>query len=210
MARPGIRSRSLPATVIILVFLLFHPSFLFSQDTISVTLLPENCPSGVERKLAEMINAYRAEKGLPPVALSVSLDFVARTHTQDLENNYKPSDRCNMHSWSGKGKWTSCCYTPDHSESACMWNKPRELTSYKGNGYEIAFYTTGRYDDPAEFAREILNGWKGSPLHNQVILNRGIWTQVNWKAMGVGVSGGYATVWFGEEPDPAGEPAGCK
>jgi len=193
-----------------LVFLFFLPSFLIAQETINVSLQPDSCLSDVELQLAMMINTYRAEKGLPSVEFSASLCRVARIHTQDLENNYKPSDRCNMHSWSDKGRWTPCCYTPDHKQSANMWNKPRELTSYRGNGYEIAFYTTGNYDSPAQFAREILNGWKGSPGHNEVIINKGKWKDVSWKAMGIGISGGYACVWFGEEKDPAGKPSVCK
>jgi hypothetical protein len=49
---------------------------------------------------------------------------------------------CNMHSWSDKGfnVWNSCCYTSDHAEAECMWDKPREITfgSFTGFGYENA------------------------------------------------------------------------
>jgi uncharacterized protein YkwD len=46
-----------------------------------------------------------------------------------------------------------------------------------------------------------LESWKGSPGHNAVILNEGIWSDSNWKAIGVGIYKGYAVIWFGEEPD---------
>jgi hypothetical protein len=34
------------------------------------------------------------------------------------------------------------------------------------------------------------------------MINRGIWSKVHWKAVGVGIYQGYACVWFGEEEDP--------
>jgi hypothetical protein len=78
-----------------------------------------------------------------------------------------------------------------------MWNKPRELTSYPGNGYEIASWSSGP-NDPGT----ALSGWRSSPLHNAVILNSGMWARLKWKAIGVGIYGSYAVVWFGEESDP--------
>jgi hypothetical protein len=36
-----------------------------------------------------------------------------------------------------------------------------------------------------------------------VILNRDIWSSRPWRAIGADVYGGYALLWFGEEPDPA-------
>ena len=41
-----------------------------------------------------------------------------------------------------------------------MWSKPRELTSYKGNGYEIS-YSSSLENDP-EIAKNALNTWKTS------------------------------------------------
>ena len=37
----------------------------------------------------------------------------------------------------------------------CMWNKPRELTSYIGDGYEIAYWSS-----EGATAAAALNGWK--------------------------------------------------
>jgi len=49
--------------------------------------------------------------------------------------------------------------------------------------------------------RNMLRCWQGSPGHNAVILNQGVWARRPWRAMGVGIDQGFAVVWFGEEPD---------
>jgi hypothetical protein len=53
--------------------------------------------------------------------------------------------------------------------------------------------------------RAALSSWKGSPLHHAVIVNSGVWARIRWKAVGVGIYGSYAVVWFGEEADPCFE-----
>ena len=153
-----------------------------------LTLTPE------EKKLYKIITEYRQQHNLPKIPLYRTLTYVAKLHVRDLHQNRPEGGKCNMHSWSDKGKWSACCYTDDHENAECMWNKPRELTTYKGNGYEIAY---GAYGFNAN-ADGALKGWKGSPGHNQVILNQGIWKDADWKGMGVGIYGGYAVVWFGE------------
>lgn len=100
-----------------------------------------------EMKLYNNIMEYRKEKKLPSIPLSKSLTFVAQTHVSDLVNNKPDIGKCNSHSWSRKGNWTSCCYTPDHSRAECMWNKPSELTSYKGTGFEIVKYISSFFDE---------------------------------------------------------------
>lgn len=89
-----------------------------------------------------------------------------------------------------------------------MWDKPRELTNYPANGYEIAFFTSYKYPSPGAMAKDILDGWKKSHSHNEVIINKGVWKDIQWEAIGIGISENYATVWFGEVEDPLGEP--CK
>ncbi len=150
-----------------------------------------------EQKLYKLIMDYRKQNGLPSIPLSKSLTFVAQTHVRDLEENFIPNTNCNTHSWSDKGNWSSCCYTSDHKQNTCMWNKPRELTSYQGTGYEISFGGLKGYTVTAESA---LKSWQGSNGHNQVIINAGTWKD-NWKAIGIGIYKGYATVWFGKVED---------
>ena len=181
----------------------------FSQKESPLNFSSDPCLNPVEQELARLINAYRAEKGLPAIKLSASLCYVARTHALDQTANHIYGDKCNLHSWSQNARWSSCCYTPDHKMASCMWNKPRELTSYRGDGFEIAFYSTYTYNSTAAMAKDILEGWKRSPHHNMVIINCNMWRNVKWKAMGIGVYGEYADVWFGKEEDPAGEPEFC-
>ena len=157
-------------------------------------------PTSEEIKLHRLINEYRAGRGLALVPLSRSLTYVAQMHARDLQDNHPAKGACNMHSWSDKGKWTQCCYTSDHRAAACMWNKPRELTVYKGKGYEISHGTWGA----SPTAESALKSWQGSSGHNAVIISSGIWKSHPWKAVGAGIYGGYAVVWFGEEADPAG------
>jgi len=147
--------------------------------------------------LVEVINKYRLENNLPEIPVSSSLTTVAITHARDLAENYVPSDVCNLHSWSDKGNWTPFCYTPDHANAQLMWNKPRELTAYTGNGYEIAVFKSDTLT-----AIEALELWKNSAAHLDLILNRDIWKDLKWNAIGGAINKGYAVVWFGEEVDP--------
>ncbi len=159
---------------------------------------PEAQPSQEEWRLHEMINAHRARHRLPPVSLSLSLSYVARLHARDLQD-YPPNDPCNLHSWSGRGRWTPCCYIANHARAECMWGKPEELTAYPGLGYEISFWHSQKATP-----EEALNGWRKSAEHEAVVLNRGEWTERPWQAMGVGINDNYAVVWFGHETDSAG------
>ena len=157
------------------------------------------CLSSEEKKLYDLMMAYRKSKGLAPIRLSARLTQVAQTHARDLAENYKfdPKNKCNPHSWSSKGKWSSCCYTSDHKKAQCMWDKPKEIGGYTSPGYEIAYYSSA-----GASAVEGLAGWKKSPSHNPLIVNEGMWSNVNWKAIGIGLYKEYGIVWFGELDDP--------
>lgn len=172
---------------------------------------PSMMPPGAEARLVELVNAYRQANGLPPVPLSPALSDVAAAHAADMAaradggaSNDLGTDRrgarCTLHSWSARGRWTPVCYTEDHAQAEAMWNKPREITggAYAGDGYEIAFWQPGMATP--EMA---LLGWKASAAHNAMILEAGMWKASRWQAMGVGVSGHYAFIWFGKEPDQA-------
>lgn len=158
----------------------------------------EICLSQEEKKLYDLIMEYRKSKKLPPIPLSARLTMVAQTHARDLMDNYKfdVNNRCNPHSWSRKGKWSACCYTNDHKQAKCMWDKPREISGYTSNGYEIAYYSS-----KGASAEEGLAGWKLSPGHNPLIINDGMWSKVEWKGIGIGIYGEYGIVWFGESAD---------
>lgn len=152
-----------------------------------------------EKELYKIIMEYRKKKRLDAIDLSPSLTKVAQTHVRDLNEN-TPSEKCGMHSWSENGPWEPVCYDKASKGPELMWSKPSELSSYTGNGYEIAFWTT----DTSFTAEEAMAAWKSSPAHNGVIINLGMWKSSDWKAIGVAAEGNYAVVWFGAESDPAG------
>lgn len=191
--------------------ILFFSISLFCSFGYSQNKTPQDvCLSKEELKLYKLINQYRKSNGLPNIPLSKSLTYVAQTHVKDLEGNKASADaNCNMHSWSDKGDWTSCCYTPDHAQAECMWNKPRELTSYTGNGFEIS-HGSSTYDSYVSTAENSLKGWQGSKGHNAVIINKGVWERFKWQAVGIGIYGSFAVVWFGAEEDSEGSADRCK
>lgn len=158
-----------------------------------------------ETKLYNILMQYREEKGLPRIPISKSLTYVAQIHVIDLHESYSEFDAsCNLHSWSDKGDWAACCYTDDHANAQGMWNKPRELTSYTGNGYENSYYCWGT-GGCRNVADQALNMWKNSSGHNNTIINEDIWKNYTWNAIGIGIYTGpttsYAVTWFGREPD---------
>jgi hypothetical protein len=172
------------------VYIIIFPIILLAGCKKDDTIKPGD-------SLVDVINKYRLEQNLPEIPVSPSLTIVAETHAEDLAKNYVLSDQCNLHSWSDNGNWTPFCYSPDHTNAQFMWDKPRELTSYPGNGYEIAAF---RSDSMT--ANSALELWKESDAHLDLILNRGLWKDVKWKAIGGAIDKGYAVLWFGEEADP--------
>ncbi|RLD80744.1 MAG: CAP domain-containing protein [Bacteroidetes bacterium] len=165
------------------------------------TYAAQACITEQEYRLYELMNDYREEHGLPSIPLSPSLCYVAGAHVWDLNTNQPEGGRCNMHSWSGEGPWTKCCYTRDHKRSSCIWSKPSELTDYDGYGYEVAYYSSWTAERHNDMAWAALEGWKSSPGHDRMIRNVYAWKRLQWKAMGVAIYGNYAVVWFGEEDD---------
>lgn len=144
-------------------------------------------------QLIDEINNYRIENGLSKIPVSASLNMVAQAHVKDLVENKPDQGNCNMHSWSDKGSWKACCYTDDAPNPGCMWDKPREITSYKGNGYEIA--ASASKDINIALAIDL---WKNSPPHKDVILNKNEFSNYTWNAIGAAIYMNYAVVWFGE------------
>ena len=167
------------------------------------------CLSSQEKEMFDLINDYRKSKGLKKIKSSRALTYVAMTHAMDLYNYYdEDSEICNLHSWSKNGPWENCCYTENHKRARCMWFKPIELTSYQEVAYEIVFYSTYP-EDLHDMAKAAIEGWKGSPGHDEMILNYNEWTSLSWNAMGVAIYKNYAVVWFGEETDSDGSPKNC-
>jgi hypothetical protein len=153
-----------------------------------------------EFRLYQLIMKFREENNLKPIPLSIALSYIAKTHSGDLTDNYNKPAGCNMHSWSAKGHWQPCCYSEDNNKAACMWDKPAELTSYKSDGFELVYYTTG-----IPIPETVLVKWKNNRAYTDMLLNRDPWLK-DWKAIGIGIYGGYVTVWLGKATDNDGEP----
>ena len=153
-----------------------------------------------ERQLYESLMQYRAKSGAALVGskripLSADLLKVARYHVRDLVENRPDTGYCNMHSWSNKGPWSPCCYPSDPQSNKCMWVKPKELSSYRSNGFEIS---AGGGNDRIS-VQDAMNAWEHSKPHRAVMLNHGTWQQHAWNAVGCSIYRGYAVCWFGEE-----------
>jgi Ca2+-binding RTX toxin-like protein len=157
--------------------------------------LPGDGFESEETKLYNLINEYRAQNGLAPIAASKALSTVANRHVQDLAENIGTL----THSWS------DAVYDSNNPNTyPAMWTAPQRFnTGYSGYGYENAFGGTGNY---VATATDALQAWKNSPAHNAAILNQGIWQNLQWNALGVGIYKGYAVIWFGEQLDPTGTP----
>lgn len=170
------------------------------------------CLNKKERLLLKKINDYRLENGLSAIPVSASLTKVAQIHANDLSYNRPANKECNMHSWSSKGRWKPCCYTNDHKEKYCMWNKPKELTNYEGEGYELCFGFSQFevYNGDTISAQVAFDGWQLSPGHDAVMINKKEWKKTKWNAIGIGVVRDFACVWFGEQLDSYPTPENCQ
>ena len=170
-----------------------------------VTDVPKDfCITGQEWKLYRMINEYRRQYDLPPVPLSVSLCFVARTHVKDLLLNHPDQDPCNLHSWSDKGPWKPFCYPADENKKGSVWDKPKELSKYPGKAYEIVYWENDTVNIDS-----VISFWKSIEYFNSFLMSNGKWSGKRWNAIGIGIYLNYAVAWFGEAPDPEGIPRIC-
>jgi hypothetical protein len=186
-------------------YLFFLLIFFFSLKLFGQHRIPSGfCMNQDEQKLAEAINKIRIKHGKKPIKLSISLTYVAETHVNDLEVNHPDTSVCNLSSWSNKGKWTPVCFNPYVVDRKAMWDKPRELTPYPYNGYEMVGYMEGGI-----VVDSLAKLWDTLAESLDMITTEGIWSKKSWEAMGVGISGNYASLWFGQREDREGAPSLC-
>jgi hypothetical protein len=146
--------------------------------------------------LYNMINDMRRQGKMQPIPLSSDLCIVAHTHIEDLIK-WKPQEKGrSLQSWSNSGNWTSCDDPKDPSGIKCMKSKPKEITGYPGNGYELIFWGEDKAT-PADAA----DLWQQVEASSDMILCRGKWKGFQWKALGVGLKDGYAVLWLGDKID---------
>lgn len=156
-----------------------------------------------EKTLTQAVNDYRERQGVAAIPRSPALAEVAELHLEDIQAHDPASRECSLHSWSDEGAWTPCCYTAGEPASArCMRDKPRELTggAYPHAGFEIVARRSEAMTEQAA-----LDIWRRSPAHYAVLVNEGVWSALEWRAIGTALSDEYAVVWFGREPDPRAE-----
>jgi hypothetical protein len=174
-------------------------------NTIAQKGVPDDfCLTDDEYRLYEMINAHRVINGLKEIPLSASLSFVARTHVIDLYTNHPDTSICNLNSWSDKGEWTACCHNKYVPQEECVRNKPKELTNYSGEGFELTYAEIFNTHPDTVF-----RFWKKIDEANDFMLNKGKWEDKNWRAIGVGIYKSYAVIWMGERTDNSALPEPC-
>lgn len=178
---------------------------VFGMQSFAQNNLPKDlCISAEEYKLYELINALRTANNMPAIRLSASMTHVAHLHVADLNQNHPDTSICNLHSWSDKGDWNSCCYQAYVPNQNCMWNKPKELTPYKYRGYELAYF-----DPEGIIPDSLMSFWLEFRQVQDMLLNRGTYKEKKWKAVGAGIQNGYAVIWFGQVKDPLTVPKIC-
>lgn len=177
----------------------------FQNMTLGQKELPADfCITEEENKLFNLVNEYRKAMKLAPIPLSKSLSYIAKVHIQDLIRNKPDTNTCSFHSWSDKGEWTSCCYQKEKNDQKCMQLKPQELTNYPGKAYEIVYWESK--DATPDFA---FNQWREIIASRSVLINSEEWGKFSWNAIGVGIMGGFAVIWLGEEFDVEKETKVC-
>lgn len=159
------------------------------------SLFKEHCATEDETALYNLISEYRRINNLPAIPFSRSLSYLARLHATDLSANRPDFGGCNPHSWSARGAWKPFCYARDPNRVQLMNEKPKEITGYKGKGWEMV-YSSGE----EARAAEAFDLWISLDVTKDYLLNTGKWLKP-WKAIGIGFFGDYACVWFGDTDD---------
>jgi hypothetical protein len=170
---------------------------------------PHDGLSLVELGLYKLIMDYRRANGLEDIPLSKAMTTTAGRHAIDTYDNIWAAgltlpDGANLHSWS------DAPYFSDHRDPPVMWFAPERIgTGFDGYGFEISAAGYGSI-------AAALEGWKGSPGHNNVILNLETWATQTWTGIGVGLvqgapgvgpyGGTIYHVWFTNGADPTGVP----
>ena len=188
------------------IIILFPLLLLFISITaMSQKGVPDDfCLTEDEYRLYELINAHRMINGLKEIPLSASLSFVARTHVIDLYTNHPDTSICALNSWSDKGEWTPCCHNKYVPQEECIRNKPKELTNYTGEGYELTYAEMFNTN-----ADTVFRFWKKIDVANEFLLNEGPWEKKSWRAIGVGIYKSYAVIWMGQRTDALPSPGKC-
>lgn len=190
MAAHRISINEVLLTMVICGIFAFY-SQIFAQPNCTGTqiLQANNCigdeVSSEEKILLNLVNRYRVANGRSELRSSKPLSMVANRRMLDLKQNLKSL----THSWS------NCKYDiNDQKTWGCVTDSPQRLNSgYDGRGFETLYRTAmGR-----ALSIPALDAWKKSTLHNSIILNLGIFKDLEWDELGVAIDGQFAALWFG-------------
>lgn len=149
--------------------------------------------SAEETALLNAVNGFRATHGLPAVKASAPLSRIANRRMLDLTQNMKTL----THSWS------NCPYDISaQSTWGCMLDAPARFRSaFTGKAYETLYHGSSNRVEPAR----TIDMWARSDLHRSILLNQGAFARMKWREAGVGISGGYAAIWFGYADEQASD-----
>jgi len=186
--------------LVIVLWYLFLPITTEAQNRIPDTY----CISAEEMRLFNEINRLRSDYGKTKLKISTSLAYVAHTHVNDLQVNHPDTSICGLSSWSDKGSWKACCYNPYVLNEKCMWDKPKELTSYPYRGYELVTF----FEDKLS-VDSVIKLWSSSREVLDMILTQEKYGQKKWICAGVGINEHYVSVWFGQRADKTAKPRVC-
>lgn len=187
-------------SLLVILLLNISPALVLAQNK----LPGDFCLSLDEKNLYNAINTLLTEYDQKTVKLSASLSYVAKLHVNDLLVNKPDTSVCNLSSWSDKGDWTPCCHNPYVPQQDCMWDKPKELTSYPYRGYELVAYFEDDFN-----VDSVINLWSSSKSVLDMLLTRGNFSEKKWVCMGAGINERYVSVWFGQRPDKVKVPDVC-
>lgn len=164
------------------------------------------CINKEEAKFHRTVTGYRISQNLTAIPLSASLTSLAKNHLRDLET-FPPTSECSYHSWSDKGSWTSCCHTNNLPSRECMYRKAREITDYKDNSFELIYFEPE--ENPINITDKALKLWKQQSEQNDILMNRGEWKNITWRAIGIAIGKQFIILWLGAEKDTKETPGIC-
>lgn len=165
---------------------------------------PSDALSLTELTFYHQIMAYRAAEGLDAIPLSLGLTTTAGRHAADTTYNIWEA-RLDLPDGTDLRSWSDAPYFSDERDVSVMTQAPQRIgTGYSDAGYEIA--ASGFLNSATA-----LEEWKKFSGINDMLLNEGAWSILDWDAIGIGIET-HATlppiyyVWFGDAADSDGAP----
>ncbi|MFA8451606.1 MAG: SPOR domain-containing protein [Bacteroidales bacterium] len=172
--------------------------FLLPRITFAQVSIPADFKiSERSKEIIDQINKYRKENNLPEIKISTSLCWVAYLHNEDLIHNQCDTADCTLSSWSDIDLWQGGCINQKNRNIKISRNKPKEICNYPSQGFELTFWQNTHPD-----TESVIKDWTSDNISRNIIINKGIWRNHEWNAIGASAIGNYVLVWFGSSIDP--------